>query len=391
MRRFLTRIRRGGDEGSPALRVWTALTVLVSVFAITAHEDFGALRFSIAGLVALGFLFSWIRRRRNNTWVKLLLTAGCLWAAWVFLQALSQDPYHTSIPLTIFLLWLQTLHSFDLPRRRDLLFSVLTSVVLMAVAAAFTVDMAFGAFFLPYALAACVTLVYNTAEAGMAAAAGGGSAASDPAPAAPPRPALQRGEAVPIAAALLGALLAVAGLVFLFTPRLSGLFITTLPFTPTISIGERLQGGIINPAYPQGGDGTQVFNPNGYFGFGPNVDLRVRGRLNDRVVMRVRTTERRNWRGLVFDVYTAPAGASTTTASGCIPPRCRRSSWYTAAMTFTPTAAAPGAWCRPSTSSRISPTSPLPSPGPSRFTCRETTSTWTATPTCACPSPSTAG
>src|SRR3989304_1418548 len=118
MRRFLTRIRRGGDEGSPALRVWTALTVLVSVFAITAHEDFGALRFSIAGLVALGFLFSWIRRRRNNTWVKLLLTAGCLWAAWVFLQALSQDPYHTSIPLTIFLLWLQTLHSFDLPRPR---------------------------------------------------------------------------------------------------------------------------------------------------------------------------------------------------------------------------------------------------------------------------------
>src|SRR3972149_1694537 len=142
MRRFLTRIRRGGDEGSPALRVWTALTVLVSVFAITAHEDFGALRFSIAGLVALGFLFSWI-----------------------------------------------------LPRRRDLLFSVLTSVVLMAVASAFTVDMAFGAFFLPYALAACVTLVYNTAEAGMAAAAGGGSAASDPPPAGPPPPPPPRGGA----------------------------------------------------------------------------------------------------------------------------------------------------------------------------------------------------
>src|SRR3972149_6696737 len=200
MRRFLTRIRRGGGEGAPALRVWTALTVLVSVFAITAHEDFGALRLSIAGLVALGFLFSWIRRRRNNTWVKLLLTAGGLWAAWVFLQALSQDPYHTSIPLTIFLLWLQTLHSFDLPRRRDLLFSVLTSVVLMAVAAAFTVDMAFGAFFLPYALAACVTLVYNTAEAGMAAAAGGGPMASDPPPA-PPRLPPPRGGGGAVAAA----------------------------------------------------------------------------------------------------------------------------------------------------------------------------------------------
>src|SRR3989304_3646721 len=132
MRRVLSPIRRGGDEGSPALRVWTALTVLVSVFAITAHEDFGALRFSIAGLVALGFLFSWIRRRRNNP-----------------------------------------------------------------------------------------------GEGGRAGAAGGGPRASAPPPA-PPRLALQRGEAVPIAAALLGALLAVAGLVFLFTPRLSGLFITTL-------------------------------------------------------------------------------------------------------------------------------------------------------------------
>src|SRR3972149_4117838 len=205
MRRFLTRIRRGGDEGAPALRVWTALTVLVSVFAITAHEDFGALRFSIAGLVALGFLFSWIRRRRNNTWVKLLLPAGCLGAAWVFLQALSQDPYHTSIPLTIFLLWLQTLHSFDLPRRRDLLFSLLPPVVLVAGAAGFTVGTAVGGFFLPYAVAPCVPLVSNTAEAGMAAAAGGGSAASDPPPAASPRPALQRGGAVPIAAPLLGA------------------------------------------------------------------------------------------------------------------------------------------------------------------------------------------
>jgi len=314
--RFLRRLcrsaspHRGGDEGSPALRAWTALAVLVSVFAITAHEDFGALRYQVAALVVLGFLFSYIRRRHRNTWVKLALTVGCLAAAWAFLRALARDPYHTSIPLTVFLLWLQTLHSFDLPRRRDLLFSLLTSVVLMAVAAVFSVDVTFGLFLVSYALAAIVALVYNTAEAGLAAA---GVAAAGPAsgwaqadgPRASLRPRLPQGDIVPLAVGQLGALMAVAAVVFLLTPRLPGLFITALPFTPTVPIGDRLQGSIVNPAYPAGEDGgTQVFNPNGYFGFGPSVDLRLRGRLNERVVLRVRTTERRNWRGLVFDVYT---------------------------------------------------------------------------------------
>jgi len=296
MRLGLARRLASGGEGSAALRLWTSLCVLVSVFAITAHEDFGALRYTMAGLVSAGFLLSWYRRRRRNAWVKLALTAGCLWAAWAFLRALTVDPFHTSIPLTVFLLWLQTLHSFDLPRRRDLLFSLLTSVVLMAVAAAFSVDMIYGVFFVPYALAACVALLYNTAEAGRDAAA-----------TAVPRdavPALAAAEAVPTGAALLGVLAVAGGLVFLLTPRLPGLFITTLPFTPMVPVGERFEGGIVNPAYPQTSTGETIFNPNGYFGFGPSVDLRLRGRLNDAVVMRVRTTERRNWRGLVFDVYT---------------------------------------------------------------------------------------
>jgi len=303
---FLTRLRRrvqAGDEGSPTLRFWSAACVLVSVFAITAHYDFGTLRYSISGLVVAGYLFSWRRRRARNTWVKVGLTLGCLVAAWVFLQSLSQDPYHTSIPLTVFLLWLQTLHSFDLPRRRDLLFSLLTSVVLMAVAAAFSVDVLFGAYVLPYIVAATVALVYNAAEAGAAAAGGSASAERGEGPGVVS--VLRGREVVRPAAALLGLVLVVAAVVFLLTPRLPGLFISAVLFTARVPLGERLQGRIVNPAYPEvAGEGTRVFNPNGYFGFGPSVDLRVRGRLNDAVVMRVRTTERRLWRGLVFDVYT---------------------------------------------------------------------------------------
>jgi transglutaminase-like putative cysteine protease len=290
--------------------------------AITAHEDFGMLRLTIVGLVSAGFVLSWHRRHRRNTAIKALLTLGCLWAGWVFLQSLSQDPYHTSVPLTVFLLWLQTLHSFDLPRRRDLLFSLLSSVVLMAVAAAFSLDVTYGAYFAPYALGACVALIYNAAEA----ASHGASTSEAPGRGVPAaRTArLPGGEMLPRGLAVLGMITLVATGLFLLTPRLPGLFITTLPFTARVPLGERLQGGIVNPAYPQTASGNQVFNPNGYFGFGPTVDLRLRGRLNDEVVMRVRSPERRNWRALVFDTYTGSGWQITdhrvTEHAASIPP-----------------------------------------------------------------------
>lgn len=291
MGRFMRTRGPARDEGSSALRMWIGLSVLLSVFAITAHEDFGTLRFGIAGLVTAGFLLSWSRRNRRNTWIKVLLTAGCLAAGWAFLRALAQDPYHTSVPLTVLLLWLQTLHSFDLPRRRDLLFSLLSSVVLMAVAAAFSLDLTYGAYFAPYALVATIALIYNAGEAGSARA----------------REGLGRPSArgvLPAALGLVSVLGLVATLVFLLTPRLPGLFISPLFFTPRVPLLEPLLGAIINPAYPPNASSTQVYNPNGYFGFGPTIDLRLRGRLTDQVVMRVRSAERRNWRALVFDTYT---------------------------------------------------------------------------------------
>jgi transglutaminase-like putative cysteine protease len=307
--RFM-RMRREGptrDQGSSALRVWTYLSVLLSVFAITAHEDFGALRYSIAALVTAGFLLSWSRRSRRNTWIKVLLTVGCLAAGWVFLRSLAQDPYHTSIPLTVLLLWLQTLHSFDLPRRRDLLFSLLSSVVLMAVAAAFSLDLTYGAYLAPYAVVATIALIYNAGEAGSALAASIGSGSAARSTGAVAREGLGRLSArgvLPVALGLVGVLGLVAILVFLLTPRLPGLFISPLFFTPRVPLLEALQGAIVNPAYPPNASGTQVYNPNGYFGFGPTIDLRLRGRLNDQVVVRVRSLERRNWRALVFDTYT---------------------------------------------------------------------------------------
>jgi transglutaminase-like putative cysteine protease len=288
------RLTRGAPpEHSVPLRVWTLAAVLTSVLAVTSHEDFATMRVAVPGLVVAGFAFSYWRRGRSNWWVKIILALLCVQVAWQFLHDVLADPYHTSIPLTVFLLWLQALHSFDVPARRDLLFSVLSSVVLMAVAAAFSRDLLFVGYLVLYAVCVVAALIYNAAQGARQLA--------------PTGVAVTGRALVPVAVSVLLFVLVASGLVFLLTPRFDGLRITSLPFTPRMSWLQLFTGRIVNPAYPQAGDsatGALRWNPRGYFGFSPTVDLRLRGRLDDTLVMRVRATHQFNWRALVFDTYT---------------------------------------------------------------------------------------
>src|SRR5205814_1214515 len=54
--------------------------------------------------------------------------------------------------------WVQVLHSFDLPRRRDLAFSVVASVALVAEAGSLSLDATFGLVLVPYAALVAVWL-----------------------------------------------------------------------------------------------------------------------------------------------------------------------------------------------------------------------------------------
>ena len=48
------------------------------------------------------------------------------------------------MPLASLFLWVQVLHAFDVPRRRDLAFSMVSSLILMAEAGALSLDVVFG-------------------------------------------------------------------------------------------------------------------------------------------------------------------------------------------------------------------------------------------------------
>lgn len=288
MSRWL-RLRPLPPEESRAVRALTLLTVLIAVAAVGVHEEFTAQAMLAAAAITAGFVTSYLMRRRRTILIKAAITALIFLVARDFFAALIANPYDPRIPLVRLFLWLQALHSFDLPARKDLKYSLASGVVLMGVAAVYARDSAFGIMLLPFAAAASVTMAAMVG-------AGRGTAAL--------RPVLRGGVALALVAVVLGTALFVA------VPRGQGLRVRWFPVSPRLTLMTRLHGRILNPAYPNRAmseDPMQpapAFNPEGYIGFSTHVDLRLRGTLADTVVMRVRSTRPAFWRGLAFDEYT---------------------------------------------------------------------------------------
>ena len=62
------------------------------------------------------------------------------------------------LPLASLFLWVQVLHAFDVPRRRDLAFSMVSSLILMAEAGSLSLSTSFVVFLVPWAVLAGVWL-----------------------------------------------------------------------------------------------------------------------------------------------------------------------------------------------------------------------------------------
>ncbi len=283
--RIARRFPRPAPDDSIASRAAVLFVVLVAVASVAVQEEFTVQAAGAAIAIVVGYVVSYVRRRAANWWLKAAIAILILAVARDFFTALVNNPYDPRIPLVRLFLWLQVLHGFDLPARKDLKYSLASAIVLMGVGAVYARDAAFGLFLIPFALAAGLALVAMQAGPGM------------------PIP-----ELVGPGVRLGGAVLLVAALLFALIPRGGGLRVRWTPVSPRLLWTTSLAGRIVNPAYPEepGADlepTTAVFNPQGYVGFSTFVDLRMRGTLDDTLVMRVRSTRPAFWRGLAFDTY----------------------------------------------------------------------------------------
>jgi transglutaminase-like putative cysteine protease len=298
---------RHTPEDSRSLRSVVLAMSLVAVLAVAAQDALDPL--TAAGsllLIPVGSWFSYRRRRESNSGLKVLLAAALLLALANFLARirLITSADEARIPLASLFVWVQVLHSFDVPRRRDLAFSVVASMALMAEAASLSLDERFGLFLLPFAALAAAWLYLSDRARGQSEAAPDAIVRR---PATRPRGIRAARGALRAAALSVAAVSLATGLVFVFTPRLPGRQILAPPFSLVNRAAiPGFAGGVTNPALPTG-RGVQgepgAVRGAGYPGFGTSVDLRIRGRLSDALVMRVRSPQPALWRGQAYDTF----------------------------------------------------------------------------------------
>nr|MBA2726439.1 hypothetical protein [Actinomycetota bacterium] len=145
--------RTNHPEDSIPLRIAVLGAVMVGALALTAE---GAVTPStgilLSVLLPTAYWVSYRRRREDNWHIKLALTAAAIIALFRFLGQLGGVVTLDEVrfPLADLFLWVQVIHGFDLPQRRDLHFSLGSSLTLMAVAGSVSQTLLFAVFLVLY-------------------------------------------------------------------------------------------------------------------------------------------------------------------------------------------------------------------------------------------------
>ena len=284
-------------EDSVVLRAVILGAVMTAAFAL-ALESAVSIATSVILLFALPFAYwvSYRRRAKDNWHIKIALTIGAIFALFRFLGQLSGVATLDEVrfPLADLFLWVQVLHGFDLPARKDLNFSLGSSLTLMAVAGSISQDTRYAVVLVVY-VGLVIAAMWLTHRSEVEESVDGWAeqrigAAKD-----------RGGRWVRDIGRVVAITLLASTAMFLVIPQPSGLRTFALPFSLGSGIGVFGGGGIANPGF--GGDPSSRGAPGSYYGFNDEMDLRVRGALSDELVMRVRSTSPAMWRGIIFDRY----------------------------------------------------------------------------------------
>lgn len=293
--RFLKGLKRA-PEDSAGFRIWVGLNVTVALLATAAQLEWPEFIWPCLFLTLFGMVISHRLRYRNNWEIKAALSVLMFLALGNFFYGLSRSYYDPREPLAELLMWLQALHSCDLPTRKDLSYSLLSGLILMSVAAVLSVEFTFIVFLALYYITAIISMSWSTRSL-IAERTGW-------------RP--LRAAAISWSGSLgLGLRVLVLGAVVVaLMPRLEGFRIRALPVSWESRLQHRSvsQGEVQNPYYPSQLSPEQMrraatFNPDGYAGFNTLVDLQMRGRLSSQRVFQVRTNVSCYFRALTFDHY----------------------------------------------------------------------------------------
>ena len=286
-------IRRANQPGIPEDSVRLRVACLGAVLvAIAACASLGEIAWTTAVgamvLVSAGMAFSYATRARPPAWVKVMVAVGAIAACVWFFHAVSSPAADiTSVvnPLTVLLVSVLVVHSFHVPSRRDLLFSLGASAGLMAVGGALAIDLRFGLYVVAWACFGlwCLTEMWTSASGGGRISASG------------------------LVLALAAASTAAAA-VFLVLPapvvssRVS--FIARAGAGGSVGVPGGLAGdsGVAAQLSRPGTPDSRI-RVGGYLGFAASLNTALRGDLGNTLVMQVRAQRPSYWVGETFDTW----------------------------------------------------------------------------------------
>jgi transglutaminase-like putative cysteine protease len=240
--------------------------------------------------------------------VKLFIAIAMIAMLVVFLRDLVRNTDETRLLLARLLIQLQVLHSFDLPRRKDLGYSIVIGLILMALAATLSQTMVFALWLIAFLLLGIpILLLDHRSRLGV--------------PTKSFQPEKMGISLLPLSGLL--AIVLVLGLtIFAFLPRLPGFQLRNFPVSVNLSVQRDVPRGDIltrqQQNQQQSGNGT---SPNGTGGTGDNNDLEtlpplfapeidtVSGSQQSKqrqpeLVMRVRSQAELFWRVMAYDEFT---------------------------------------------------------------------------------------
>jgi transglutaminase-like putative cysteine protease len=286
-------------EDDLAMRIAVAAAVEIGLLAVVAQDVLSDRTAFLALVLApIGYVVSYRRRAATNVAVKVALACGLFVATARFLGQIGYvtSPDAARAPLAALFLWVQVLHAFDVPRRRDLAFSMVSSTTMIAVGGALALTTSYLWWLLAWAVVSAWWLWASSRPL-----------AGDLQAATIARTRLRTARTAPArsVAAVAAAAFAIAIAVFAVMPRVPITMVRSLPFRMSPGAQAAPVDRVQNPALPEAtSDGHVVdFSSTGYPGFSDVMDLRARGQLSDDVVFRVRTPFPQLWRAEVFDTY----------------------------------------------------------------------------------------
>lgn len=291
-------------EESVLLRLLVLGMVIVGIVATDVAAETQMSAWAIP-LTAIGSGWSWLRRHKRNTLTKFGIAFGMIFALAAFFMGLRGQLNDTRLVLAELLIQLQVLHSFHMPRRQDLGYSMMIGLILIGVASTLSQTMVFGGVLLVFLAIALPVLVLDyrsRLDLGVLSLRS---------------PLKQTGLAPRRLGLFLGGILALGLTLFLLMPRFPGYQLRSFPVSSQIDQNFEDNQQIVNPGYVregregtssgvsgnQGEDGPGEMDTEFYYGFSTRINQNLRGELKPKVVMRVRSQAEGFWRVMAFDQY----------------------------------------------------------------------------------------